>query len=125
MGRLPKPVVQTHEALAGRASCAPTSHVQHCDPTIWATKPGPRLGAQPLLARANAGEALVELRDLPARINNALLAGPGRVRLRINVQANGIARLAVAGTGLELGPVGHDDVDLMIGGMDIGLHGAC
>ena len=89
---------------------------------------GPRLTAQRLsvrLARANAGEALVELRDLAARINNALLACPGRVRLRVNVQADGIARLAVAGTGLVLGPVGHDDVDLMISGMDIGLHGAC
>ena len=89
---------------------------------------GPRLTAQDLLvllARANAGKALVELRDLAARVDNALHAGPGRVRLRINIQADGIARLAVAGTGLELGPVGHDDIDLMISGMDIGLHGAC
>ena len=52
------------------------------------------------------------------------LACPGRVRLRVNVQANGIAGLAIAGTGLELGPVGHDDVDLMMIGMNIGLHGA-
>ena len=83
------------------------------------------IGASILLAGANASEALVELSNLAARINDALLAGPGRVRLRVNVQADGIARLAVAGTGLVLGPVGHDDVDLMISGMDIGLHGAC
>ncbi len=89
---------------------------------------GPRLTAQrpsALLTRTNAGEALVKLRNLAARINDALLTGPGRVRLRVNVQANGIAWLAVAGTALVLGPVGHDDVDLMITGMDIGLHGTC
>ena len=78
-----------------------------------------------LLARANASEALVELRNLAARIDDALLAGPGRVRLRVNVQTDGITRLAVAGTSLVLGPVGHDDVDLMISGMDVGLHGTC
>ena len=78
-----------------------------------------------LLARANASEALVELCNLAARIDDALLAGPGRVRLRVNVQTDGITRLAVAGTSLVLGPVGHDDVDLMISGMDIGFHGTC
>ena len=57
-----------------------------------------------LLARANAGEALVELRDLAARINNALLAGPGRVRLRVDVEEDGIARLSVAGRGFTSRP---------------------
>ena len=75
------------------------------------------------LAAADAGKALVELRHLPARVHDALHAGPGRVGLRVDVQPQGIARLAVAGAGLELRAVRHDDVDFVILGVDVGFHG--
>ena len=53
-----------------------------------------------------------------------LHAGPGRVRLRIDVQAQRVAWLAHAGPGLELCPVGHDDVNLVGMGVYARLHGA-
>src|SRR5690242_5277252 len=80
--------------------------------------------AKPLrLLDTESGELLVELGDLPAGVQNTLHAGPRRVGLRVNVQAQRVARLAHAGTGLELRSVGHDDGDLVVIGMDAGLHG--
>src|SRR3546814_651271 len=52
-----------------------------------------------------------------------MLAGPGRVRLRVDVQTHAGARLAVGGAGLELATVGHHDGDLVVVGMDVFLHG--
>src|SRR3546814_15807104 len=54
----------------------------------------------------------------------AMLAGPGRVRLGVDVQAHGDARLAVGRAGLVLAPVGHHDGDLVIVGVDVFLHGS-
>src|SRR3954469_18590014 len=78
--------------------------------------------ASHLLLDAEPGELLVELRVLTAPVHNALHAGPGRVGLRVDVQAQRVAGLAHAGTGLELRPVGHDDGDLVVLRMDAGLH---
>src|SRR5882724_2413797 len=76
-----------------------------------------------LLLLADAGELLLEARDAAAAVEQALLAaGPGRVRLRVDVEVERIARLAPGGAGGELGPVGHDDLDGMVIGVDIGFH---
>src|ERR1700755_1563451 len=76
-----------------------------------------------LLFDAEAGELLVELRDLTAGIHHALHAGPSRVRLRIDIQAQRVAFLAHAGSRLELRPIGHYDVDLVVFGVNARLHG--
>src|SRR5271166_887102 len=79
--------------------------------------------ASGLLLDAEACELLVELRDLTAGVHQALHAGPGRMGLRIDIQAQRVAFLAHAGTGLELRPIGHDDVDLVVLRVDARLHG--
>ena len=56
-----------------------------------------------LVADAQPGELLVELGHLAAGVHHALHAGPGRMRLRVHVQAERVALLAVAGAGGELG----------------------
>jgi hypothetical protein len=52
-----------------------------------------------------------------------LAAGPGRVRLRIDIEMQRIPGLAPGGARGELGTVGHDHFDGMVIGMRIGLHG--
>src|SRR3978361_2296273 len=73
---------------------------------------------------AEAGELLVELGDLAAGIHHALHAGPGRVRLRIDVQAQRVAGLAHARPCLELGSVGQGDGGLVIFWVNARLHAA-
>src|ERR1700733_9322387 len=51
-------------------------------------------------------------------------ARPRRMRFRIDVEVQGVPRLAPRGTGRELSAVGHDDLDGMIGGMNFGFHGS-
>ena len=46
------------------------------------------------------------------------------MRLRIDVEVHGIARFAPGRAGKKLGAIGHDDLDGMIAGMDIGFHGS-
>src|SRR3546814_18692582 len=53
-----------------------------------------------------------------------MLAGPGRVRLGVDVPAHGDARLAVGRAGLVLAPVGHHAGDIVIVGVDVFLHGS-
>src|SRR5262250_2555352 len=53
-----------------------------------------------------AGKLLLEPGQPPAAVDQVLLAtGPGRMRLRIDVEMQGVARLAPGGAGLELGAV--------------------
>ena len=69
-----------------------------------------------------ARETLVELRQLAAAIDKAMLAGPCRMRLGIDVELQPFARAAIGAAGLELGAVGHDDGDLVIVGVGVFLH---
>src|SRR6266498_2754745 len=65
-----------------------------------------------------AAELLLEAREAPAAIHQVLLAaGPGRMRLRVDVEAQRVARLAPGGAGGEFGAVGHDDLDGVIVGV--------
>src|SRR5689334_22875009 len=75
-----------------------------------------------LLAERKTAEALVEAGDLAAFLHLASTADPGRVDLRIDVEVQRIAFLAPRRTGLELGAVGHLDVDHVIIGVSTGLH---
>src|SRR6185437_15592228 len=86
-----------------------------------------RTGASPIgklfLAEGKAAEALVEARDLAARVEQLLVAaGPGRMRLGIDVQLQRVAFLAPGRTGLEGRAVGHLDLDHMVIGMGVDLH---
>src|SRR5581483_869192 len=90
-----------------------------------------RAGAEILLllflfavALEEARELLLEARDTAATIDELLAAaGPGRVRLRIDVEMHRVAFLAPGGAGGEFGPIGHDDLDGVIVRMNVGLHG--
>src|SRR5690242_20160967 len=88
------------------------------------TRPGTREPDVTLgLFLAEATELLLEARQAPAAVDQVLLAaGPGRVRLRIDVEVQRVARLAPGGTGGELGAVGHDDLDGVIVRVDFGFH---
>ena len=72
---------------------------------------------------AKSAEALVELGDLAAGVHDAVHAGPGRMALGVDIEANGVARFAVAGARGVLGAVRHHDVDFVIIGVDAGFHG--
>src|SRR5215468_9383769 len=75
------------------------------------------------LLEAEAGELLFEAGHAPGAIHDLLLtAGPGRMRLRIDVEAQRVALLAPGGAGGELGSVGHDDLDGVVVGVGVGLH---
>src|SRR5579863_8538225 len=73
--------------------------------------------------RAEAAKTLVEARELAAGVEQALLAaGPGRVRFRIDLQAQRVAGLAVGRARLVAGPVGHDDRNFVVIGVNLFLH---
>src|SRR3984893_15528809 len=77
------------------------------------------------LGLEEARELLVEARQAAAAVEQVLLAaGPGRVRFRVDVEMQRIARLAPGGPGGELGAVGHDHFDGVVVGMSVGFHGA-
>jgi hypothetical protein len=70
-----------------------------------------------------ARELLLEARHAAAAVDKLLLAaGPGRVRLRINVEVDRVAFRAIRAAGGELGAVGHDDLHGVVVRMNIGLH---
>src|SRR5947208_15235990 len=74
-----------------------------------------------LLLDSETGKSLVEFRHLTTAIDDPMLAGPGRVRLRVDIQTQRVAGLAVAGPGRERSAVGHHDGNLVIFGVDTGL----
>ena len=74
------------------------------------------------LPRVKPAEALVEARDLAAFLDLPSAAGPCRMNLRIDVEVERVAFLAPGRAGLELGAVGHFDVDHVIIGVNAGLH---
>src|ERR1700692_3224797 len=76
------------------------------------------------LGLEEARELLVEARQAAAAVEQVLLAAsPGRVRFRVDIEMQRIARLAPGGTGGELGAVGHDHFDGVVVGMGVGFHG--
>ena len=86
-------------------------------PMLWVVK-RERL----IFAERQTAEALVEARDLAARIKQLLVAaGPGRMHLRIDVEVQRVAFLAPGRSGLELGAVGHFDVDHVVIGVSAGF----
>src|SRR5262249_53941360 len=77
-----------------------------------------------LLLEAEAGELLLEAREPAAAVDQLLgAAGPGRVRLGVDVEVQRIALLAPGRAGGELGSVGHDDLDGVVIRVGVGLHG--
>src|SRR5262245_23240595 len=83
-----------------------------------------RNGLELLALQADALEPLLELGELAAGVDQAMHAGPGRVRLGVDVQTDGVAGLAHGRAGLEAGAVGHHHVDLVVVRVDAFLHGA-
>src|SRR5580692_9888998 len=82
-------------------------------------------GSRPLLlaADANAAEAGVEARQSAAAIEKLLRsASPSRMGVRIDVQVQRRALFAISRAGHEFDAIGHDDLDHVVVGMDIGLH---
>src|SRR5580658_6633844 len=66
-----------------------------------------------------------EAADAAAAVEQGLIAaGPGRMRLRVDVQMQLGAVLAVGRTGLVLRAVGHHHGDRVIVRMDVFLHGS-
>src|SRR4029079_2261796 len=75
------------------------------------------------LADRQTVKHLLEARQTAATIHQLLIAaGPGRVRLRIDVEMQGVTLLSPGAPGAELGAVGHFDGDRVIFGMRVGLH---
>ena len=73
---------------------------------------------------AEARELLLEAREPAAAVEQLLLAaGPGRVRLGIDVEAQRVAFLAPGGAGGEFGAVGHHHLDGVVVRMQVGFHG--
>lgn len=69
-------------------------------------------------------EFLLELGYAATAVEQRLLAaGPGRMRLGIDIEGQRVARLAIGRAGDELGAVGHHHIDGVIIGMDALLHG--
>src|SRR5579875_569102 len=92
-------------------------------PKTWSSAGGFQGPPKTLRFDAEAAEALVEAGELAAGIDQPLLsAGPGRMRFRIDLQAQGVAGLAVGRARLVGSAVGHDDRDLVIIGVDAFLH---
>src|SRR5690349_317929 len=75
---------------------------------------------------AEALVALLELRQAAAAVKQRLLAaGPGRMRGRVDVEAQRVAFGTPGRAGLVFSAVGHDDLDRMVVGMGIGFHRVC
>src|SRR3954447_15927087 len=81
--------------------------------------------AKPMLfLEADPGELLLEARKPAATVEQLLLAAsPGRMGLRIDIEAKRVAFLAPSGAGGEFAAVGHDDLDGMIVRVSLGFHG--
>lgn len=73
-------------------------------------------------ALANASKALVELGHLTSAVDHALDTCPCRMRLRIDIKTQGITSGTHARIRFVFGAVGHDDVDLVIVGVNVLFH---
>src|SRR5262245_27541320 len=71
-----------------------------------------------------AGKLLLKARQPSAAVDQVLLAaGPGGMRLRIEVDVQGNDCLAPGRASLKLGAVSHHDLDGVIIGVNVGFHG--
>src|SRR5882757_2995761 len=71
-----------------------------------------------------ARKLLLEPRHTAATVHQLLgAAGPGRVRLGVDVEVQRVAFLAPGRAGQVLGAVGHDDLNRMIIRVNLGFHG--
>src|SRR5215831_18122889 len=102
---------RSRRALAIRSSansdcCAPLLSATACNP---ASRGLARPAGALLLEEARI--LLLEAREPAAAVDQLLLAaGPSRVRFRIDVEMQRIARLAPGRAGGEFGAVGHHDL---------------
>src|ERR1700760_934258 len=94
------------------------------------TKTPPKPGAfccrisESSLFLEEARKLLLEARDAAAAVHDLLgAAGPGRMRLRIDVEVQLVALLAPGGTGRILAAVGHHDRNCMIIRVNFLFHG--
>src|SRR5262249_4843559 len=79
-----------------------------------------------LLLQAEPRELLLEPRQAAATVHQLLLtAGPGRMRLRVDVEMQHVALLAPGGAGGEFAAVGHLDRHGVVVRMRMGLHRRC
>src|SRR5881397_1228602 len=79
---------------------------------------------KPSVLLEEARKLLLEARHSAAAIEQLLrAAGPGRMRLGVDIEVQLVAFLAPGGAGLVLGPVGHHDRNRMIIRMNFGFHG--
>src|SRR3984893_1029929 len=71
-----------------------------------------------------ARELLLEPRNAAAAIEHLLgAAGPGRVRLGVDIEVQLVARFAPGGARLVFGAIGHHDRNHMIFRVNFGFHG--
>src|SRR4051794_3225031 len=78
----------------------------------------------PSVLLEEARKLLLEARHATAAVEQLLrAAGPGRVRLGVDIEVQLVAFLAPGGAGLVLGPVGHHDRNRMIIRVNFGFHG--
>ena len=71
---------------------------------------------------AQAFETVVELSELAATVEQAVHAGPSRMRLRINVEFHDVAFFAPGGASREGRTVGHFNGDLVIVRVNVLFH---
>jgi hypothetical protein len=84
------------------------------------------LGLQPeRLLLQETFELFLEAGKTAAAVDEMLLAAsPGRMRLRVDIEMQRVARLAPGRPGCELRAVGHDHFDDVVVGMSVGFHGS-
>ena len=76
-----------------------------------------------LVGFKEAGKLLLEARHAATAVDDLLLAaGPGRMRLRVNVEMQDITVFAPGGAGGEFTAIGHDHLDGVVAWMDILFH---
>src|SRR5512133_2628180 len=109
-------------AMTGIGQC-PTKNAPETGAFLhfWAGKAGVR---ETSVLLEEARKLLLEARHAAAAVEQLLrAAGPGRVRLGVDIEVQLVAFLAPGGAGLVLGPVGHYDRNHMIIRMNFGFHG--
>src|SRR6266446_8072797 len=112
----------------GAGSQSPVPATKSCDPRMATARNPDSDGQAEVKSELSVLDAkplkpLVETRELAAAVEQTMLpAGPRRMRFRIYIQAQRVARLAVGRTRLVGAPVRHEDRDFVIVRVDSFLH---